>query len=661
MAKKIVLLGATGSIGTQALSLLKDNSEYELVGITANKNVDKLVEIVKEFPTIKFVGIVADSKAKALKEALPEVEVLSGKSINLTIIDEANPDVVLNSILGFDGFLPSLHALKKDKILLLANKETLVVGGNFINEVLAQGHGKLIPIDSEHVAVAKCLAEVPQDKKVKELFITASGGALRDYPTKAIGTAPIQAVLAHPTWKMGPKITVDSATMVNKAYEVIEASMLFHYPLKDIKAVINRESLIHGGVVLEDGTSIYEYSPNTMLTPIKYALSLGTEKRHELTDEDKEAVKNLKTEDIDKNRYPMFTFILSLVGKYPSRAAIVVNAVDEEAVNAYLNGEIRFGDVETILRKVSSSVTRDSDNPKELKDVLDLDEKARDAADKIITLYANALKAGNNPSDIVAKPIRDANRKHEEEIKDEVEKKKAKKASRWKNDPKKKALLKEHEAEKAKKEKQGYPRNAKDAVKEKKVYVKREDKKIDDRKKDVQSFGDYMDKKKDDHQDFGRSGIRGKRPYRNTHEVNTFHKKSDHYDHEKKFNGDHKDRDDRHSKFGGHSFHKSNGGFHSRSNDSYKPSGEFHKSYRTHSEGDNKEKKSYSSKKPSFGHSSFKGGERHLSYRGKSSFGGDKKPSYRGGHFDKARQDKPQGATKKRTFHTGRKNFNRGR
>ena len=380
MAKKIVLLGATGSIGTQALSLLKDNSEYELVGITANKNVDKLVEIVKEFPTIKFVGIVADSKAKALKEALPEVEVLSGKSINLTIIDEANPDVVLNSILGFDGFLPSLHALKKDKILLLANKETLVVGGNFINEVLAQGHGKLIPIDSEHVAVAKCLAEVPQDKKVKELFITASGGALRDYPTKAIGTAPIQAVLAHPTWKMGPKITVDSATMVNKAYEVIEASMLFHYPLKDIKAVINRESLIHGGVVLEDGTSIYEYSPNTMLTPIKYALSLGTEKRHELTDEDKEAVKNLKTEDIDKNRYPMFTFILSLVGKYPSRAAIVVNAVDEEAVNAYLNGEIRFGDVETILRKVSSSVTRDSDNPKELKDVLDLDEKARDAA-----------------------------------------------------------------------------------------------------------------------------------------------------------------------------------------------------------------------------------------------------------------------------------------
>ena len=140
--------------------------------------------------------------------------------------------------------------------------------------------------------------------------------------------------------------------------------------------------------------------------------------------------------------------------------------------------------------------------------------------------------------------------------------------------------------------------------------------------------------------------------------MNTFHKKSDHYDHEKKFNGDHKDRDDRHSKFGGHSFHKTNGGFHSRSNDSYKPSGE---SYRTHSEGDDKEKKSYSSKKPSFGHSSFKGGERHSSYRGKSSFGGDKKSSYRGGHFDKARQDKPQGATKKRTFHTGRKNFNRGR
>lgn len=613
MARKIVLLGATGSIGTQALSLLKEDKNYELVGISANQNSAKLIEIAKEFPSIKFIAIATPSKAEEIKTTLPEVKVLSGESANISIIDEADPDVVLNSILGFAGFLPSLHALKKNKILLLANKETLVVGGKFINEALKNGTGKIYPIDSEHVALAKCLADVPDGKTVKELFITASGGALRDYPEKQIGVAPIKAVLNHPTWHMGAKITVDSATMVNKAYEVIEASMLFNRPLKDIKAVIQRESLIHGGVVLNDDTKLFEYSPNTMLIPIKYALSLGTEKRHQLTAEDEEAVKKLKFEDIDKNRYPMFFFIIELVGKYPDRAPIIINAVDEIVVNAYLNGLIRLGDLETILRKVSSRLTHETSNPSELKDVLNLDEKARDEATKMIKIFANALKNGNNPSDVVAKPIRDANKKHEDNVLSEEEKAKKKKASRWKNDPSKKALLKEHQKEK--KAKTGYPK--KEKKEERSSFHKK-----------PQSFGEYMDHKdekkdsyhkNDRHSSFHRDE---RKPYS---AKGGFHRGFGHHDKD-----DDKKRKEGH---GDGSFHKSYGNHHSS----------FHK------DGERKEERRDDQHR-SFGHHSFSKG-RSFSSRNHSS----SHSSYRG-----ERREERTGDKKKRTFHRGRNNYHRG-
>lgn len=489
MAKKIILLGATGSIGSQALLLLKDNKDYELVGISANSNGEKLIEIAKEFPSVRYIAIATPSKAKEIEDALPAVKVLSGESANIKIVDEADPEVVLNSILGFCGFLPSLHALNKDKILLLANKETLVVGGAFIQEALKKGKGELYPIDSEHVALAKCLADVPPGKTIKKLFITASGGALRDYPPKDIGKAPVSAVLKHPTWHMGAKITVDSATMVNKAYEVIEASMLFNRPLKDIKAVIQRESLIHAGVELDDGTTIVEYSPNTMLIPIKYALSRGTEKRHQITEDDEKIIKTLKYEEIDKNRYPMFYFIIELVGKFPSRAPIIINAVDEVVVHAYLNNDIRLGDLETILRKVSSRLAHETKNPSSLKDVLVLDETSRNEATKMVHIFSTALKNGNNPSDVVAKPLRDANRKHDEDLLSKEEKAREKKASRWKNDPTKKALLREHQ--KQKKATSGYPKK------------KRKEK---DFLKKPQSFGAFMEQK-----DEGRHNTRGER------------------------------------------------------------------------------------------------------------------------------------------------------
>lgn len=483
MSRKIVLLGATGSIGTQALSLLKGNDEYELVGISADRNVDKVLEILSVFPSVGFVAMASNAKAKVIRETRPDVDVFSGDAANIQLIDEADPDVVLNSILGFDGFLPSLHVLRKNKILLLANKETMVVGGRFINEELRKGNGKVYPIDSEHVALAKCIADA-SGKEIKELYITASGGALRDYPIKQISMAPVNAVLNHPTWKMGAKITVDCATMVNKAYEVIEASMLFDRPVDEIKAYIERNSLIHGGVVLEDGTKLCEHSPNTMLIPIQYALSLGTEKRHVPTGEEEVEIGKLSMEPIDNNRYPMFGFILDLVKRYPDRASIIVNAVDEVVVKAYLDQKIRFGDLETILRKVSSSLTRDERNPKDLRGVIELDKKARETAEHMVEVFATALANGNDPSVTISKPVRDASRKHAEKNISKEERRKEKKSSRWRNDPSKKLLVKQHASDKLKKKKE-------EESSEKKTKTARSTKANDTQR--IKSFGEFMD------------------------------------------------------------------------------------------------------------------------------------------------------------------------
>lgn len=631
MAKKIVLLGATGSIGTQALSLLKEDDSYELIGVSANKSAEKLIEIVKEFPSIKFVGIASKAKEKVLAEALPGVEILSGEAANLNIIDKADPDVVLNSILGFDGFLPSLHALKINKILLLANKETLVVGGKFINEVLEKGLGRLYPIDSEHVALAKCLADVSEGHEVQELFITASGGALRDFPMKEIANAPIKAVLQHPTWKMGAKITVDSATMVNKAYEVIEASVLFHRPLKEIKAYVERGSLIHGGVVLEDGSKVVEYSQNTMLIPLKYALSLGQEKRHVPTEEEASKISEIKLEEIDRGRYPMFYFIIELVGKYSSRGPVIVNAVDEIAVNAYLNGEIRYGDMETIIRKVSSHLAREASDPSSLRELVDLDKTARDEAQRMVNIYANALMNGNDPSDIVAKPIRKANEKHEQEVLSEEERQRKKKASRWKNDPTKKVLVKEHKRAKAKKEQE-----------EKAAEKNKEDKPKKITK--VQSFGEYMNER-DSHEE-KKNGRRrsnmseGKKSYRSS-------------DHSKSY--------------GSRNNKKSEGGFHKEGKSDFKGRRSFHKN------DDSSEKRSYSHKtgsdRRSYSHNGEGKGFDHKKSFGKKDYSDKRRGSFKseGGRrpFRKDGDKKNfKGKGERKSFHKGhseRRSFDKKR
>lgn len=499
--KRIVVLGATGSIGTQALSLLKEDPSYELVGVTARSSAEKLLEIARSFPSLRALGIASSNEEKLLKEARLESTILSGQEANMKIVDLVEPDVVLNAITGFQGFLPSLHALKKDKVLLLANKETLVVGGRFVDEVLSSGKGRLYPIDSEHAALAMCLADVPEGKRVKKLFITASGGALRDYPLERIAWAPVEDVLKHPTWSMGPKITVDSATMVNKAYEVLEASLLFHRPVEDVQAFVDRSSFCHAALLLEgeENPSIYACFPNTMLIPIRYALSLGKDRPRTLTASQVEALgggKALSGEAIAKDRYPMFFFLSDLFERFPRRAPIAANAVDEVVVDAYLNGRIRFGDLETILRKVSSRLARTSSDPSSLSDVLALDESARKEAERMVSLFANALASGQSPSAVVATPLRQAKKKRAEEALDEEARKRRKKASRWKNDPSKKSLLKARERERKKKGETGSPERWK---------------KEGRREKEIPSFGDYMEKREGDSKG-GRRPSRGSRP-----------------------------------------------------------------------------------------------------------------------------------------------------
>ena len=243
--KKVLLLGASGSIGSQTLDILRQYpNEFELVGFSVGKNLAKAKEILKEFKSVKHVYITNKKDAKELKKEFPGMKVFSGKCGFNCLIRTCNFDLCVDALVGFVGLEPAIRVLKKNKILCLANKEALVAGGTIINKLLAEGKGKLYPIDSEHVALAKCLSQC-DIKDVKSLIITASGGALRNVEISQLEHQTAEDALRHPTWKMGAKITIDCATMMNKGFEIIEAYYLYHFPLNKIRVQMHDESLIH--------------------------------------------------------------------------------------------------------------------------------------------------------------------------------------------------------------------------------------------------------------------------------------------------------------------------------------------------------------------------------------------------------------------------------
>lgn len=374
--RSVCLLGASGNIGSQAVDiLLKEPGKFVLKAISIGNHVEKIPSLLKSFPSIKWVCVKNKDDFLRLKDEYPGLSFFQGDGGLLSLIENSETDMVINALVGFSGLLPSIRALELNKILCLANKESLVVGGVFISRLLKEGHGRLFPIDSEHVAIAKCLSLVER-KDVKRILITGSGGAFRDKSREELTDITPAFALKHPTWSMGKKITIDSDTMFNKGFEVIEASVLFDWPIEDITVILHDESHLHSAIELKDGTLIGEVSAPDMHGPIAYALNEG---KADMSD----VMKVNRLSDFgayhfrpfNKERYPAVGIAIEAYLKgeiYPA----ILNAAVEECDYLFLEGKLSFLAIEEWTKKALLNATS-SKNPS-LSDILIADRSTRE-------------------------------------------------------------------------------------------------------------------------------------------------------------------------------------------------------------------------------------------------------------------------------------------
>jgi 1-deoxy-D-xylulose-5-phosphate reductoisomerase len=346
--KRILLLGASGSIGQQTLDVISSNSEhFELVAFSVGEKVDTVATIVRLHPGVKYICIKHREYIDILQKQNPDIIFFSGDEGLLKIVKKAPYDLVVNALVGFSGFPPTIAALKKKATICLANKESLVVGGEIVNRLLKKGYGKIYPIDSEHVALAKCLSQARKDR-VKKLILTASGGAFRNYRLEQLSDVKAEDALKHPTWQMGAKITIDSATMMNKGFEIIEAHYLFGYGLEDIEVLMHDESHVHSLVKLKDDSFLADISHPDMRLPITYALFEGQTKFECARIKSLKQLDNYHFHDFDAAKYPCVALAKEAL-KMGGTALAVLNAANEVAVYAFLENHIPFLSIAKII------------------------------------------------------------------------------------------------------------------------------------------------------------------------------------------------------------------------------------------------------------------------------------------------------------------------
>lgn len=362
--KKISLIGSTGSIGRQVLRVVERHpDEFKIAGMVAGGNEELFLKQVEKFKPARF------ALAKLDEEGAKEIAALG------------DADIIFNAAGGFAGLEYSLKAIEAGKTLALANKETLVCGGELITKSAQKRGVKIIPVDSEHSAIWQCLnfnARAP----FKRLIITASGGAFKGRDFESLRSVTPAEALCHPTWSMGKKITVDSATLMNKGYEVIEAHVLYNAPYEKITAVIHPQSIVHSLVEFEDGACIAQISRPTMEIPIQLALSYPERLGTELKPLDFEASFSLGFERLDPEKYPLFKLALNC-GRAGGLTPCAMNAADEVAVYAFLRGEIAFTDIYDVVAYAVEGISGKADGFEALKRA---DEAARKRAIRRVSM-----------------------------------------------------------------------------------------------------------------------------------------------------------------------------------------------------------------------------------------------------------------------------------
>lgn len=341
MAKKIVIFGSTGSIGTQTLRVIDKYPErFELVGLGCGANYTLLNEqIAKYRPRYVFIAENADKIIPMGAEILPSAETLA----------EVDADIFVSAAVGMAGLAPTLKAIETGKDIALANKETLVSAGDYVMARAKANGVKMLPVDSEHSALWQCL-NYGNARNVKNLILTASGGAFRGLKTDELKNVSVVDALKHPTWNMGRKVTIDSATLMNKGLEVIEAKHLFDVDAERIKVLVHKESVVHSMVQFDDNSVIAELSEPSMILPIQLALTYPDKIESEVKELDLSDITTLSFEKPDMDTFKALKIAYD-VAKTGGTAGAVMNAADEVAVTAFIDGKIGFLDIPTVISR----------------------------------------------------------------------------------------------------------------------------------------------------------------------------------------------------------------------------------------------------------------------------------------------------------------------
>ena len=381
--KRLVLLGASGSIGLQTVDVVKKNKDkFEIVAFSIGRNIEVCRKLIEEI-NCNIVCVSLKEDALMLSKEYPSITFYYGDEGLVKLAKLENYDLLVNALVGFVGLIPTLNAIENKKDVALANKETLVVAGEIVNKALKKNGCMLFPIDSEHSAILQCLLG-NNIKQVKKIIITASGGSFRDLSRDELKNVSVKDALNHPNWAMGAKITIDSATMMNKGFEVIEAHYLFDIDYDDIEVVLHKESYVHSMVEYIDGSIMAQIGNADMRIPIMYSLSYPERLKFE-SDFSFSQIKSLNFKEMDFERFPLLKLAYD-VGRKKGNLPAILNAANEIANKAFRDGLISFLEIEELVFKAVNDMEFIK-NPS-LEELIDSDIKTRN--------YVNSLIKGEN-------------------------------------------------------------------------------------------------------------------------------------------------------------------------------------------------------------------------------------------------------------------------
>ena len=380
VATTVAVMGSTGSIGTQTLEVIKDHpNEFEVIALGAAKSVELLVEQAEKYEP-QIVAISEPSLEKELRQKLPpRIDVISGSKALAE--SSSTADVVVNGVGGFAGLPITIAALQAGKRLGLANKESLIAAGPLIQKFRSTEGAELIPVDSEHCAIHQCLGLNTTQEDIKNIVLTASGGPFRGFSNERLRSVSIEDALSHPTWDMGPKITVDSSTLMNKGLEVIEAHELFGVPYENIKVVIHPQSIVHSMVTFADGATLAQMSNPDMRLCIAYALTYPDRINDPFGEIDWTQMIELNFEPPDQKSFPCLNIAYE-AGRQKGTAPAWLNAANEEAVSAFLSGQLLWQEISEVISATLQQWS--GENVDSIETVLKADSEARLVASELI-------------------------------------------------------------------------------------------------------------------------------------------------------------------------------------------------------------------------------------------------------------------------------------